>query len=67
MMKDYINIDKDMLSGNPVFKSTRVLVERLFFRMKKGIFINEFLEDFPSVTKAPAIAVMEMASKMPTL
>jgi len=65
-IKDHITIDKEILSGNPVFKGTRVPVESLFFHLEKGISIDEFLSDFPSVTKAQAIAVIEIASKMMT-
>ncbi len=65
-IKDYINVDKEILSGNPVFKGTRVPVETLFFHLEKGISLDEFLSDFPSVTKEQAIAVIEIASKIPS-
>jgi len=45
-IKDYLNIDKEILSGNPVFKGTRVPVETLFFHLEKGISLDEFLSDF---------------------
>ena len=63
-VKDYINIDKDILSGNPVFKGTRVPIQSLFDHLEKGISIDEFLEDFPTVKKDQAIAVIEIASKI---
>jgi uncharacterized protein (DUF433 family) len=65
-IKDYINIDQDILSGNPVFKGTRVPVESLFDHLEKGISLDEFLSDFPSVKKEQAIAVIEIASKILT-
>ena len=65
-VRDYINIDKEILEGNPVFKGTRVPVETLFFHLEKGITLDEFLLDFPSVTKDQAIAVIEIASKILT-
>lgn len=65
-VKDYINIDKEILGGNPVFKRTRVPVESLFLHLEKGISLDEFLLDFPSVTKEQAIAVIEIASKILT-
>jgi uncharacterized protein (DUF433 family) len=65
-IKDYINIDKEILSGNPVFKGTRVPVETLFLHLEKGISLDEFLADFPSVTKEQAIAVIEIASTILT-
>ena len=65
-IKDYINIDKEILGGNPVFKGTRVPVETLFLHLEKGIPLDEFLQDFPTVTKGQAIAVIEIASKILT-
>ena len=65
-VRDYINIDKEILGGKPVFKGTRVPVETLFLHLEKGIPLDEFLQDFPTVTKVQAIAVIEMASKLLT-
>ncbi len=65
-VKDYINIDKEILSGNPVFKGTRVPIQSLFDHMEKGISLDEFLDDFPTVKKEQAIAIIEIASKILT-
>jgi uncharacterized protein (DUF433 family) len=65
-IKDFINIDKDILGGNPVFKGTRVPVETLFLHLEKGISLDEFLQDFPSVNRDHAIVVIEIASKILT-
>jgi uncharacterized protein (DUF433 family) len=65
-IKDYINIDKEILSGNPVFKGTRVPIQTLFDHLEKGISLDEFLSDFPTVKKEQAIAVIEIASKILT-
>ena len=61
-----INIDKDILSGQPVFTGTRVPVESLFDHLEAGVSLDEFLEDFPSVTKEQAIALLDMANKIVT-
>lgn len=58
-VKDYINIDPEVMGGQPVFKNTRVSVETLFDHLENGITIEEFLEDFPTVTKEQAIAVLK--------
>ncbi|MFM7016816.1 MAG: DUF433 domain-containing protein, partial [Bacteroidota bacterium] len=50
-VRDFITIDQEILSGQPVFKGTRVPVVTLFSHLEKGISLNEFLEDFPSVEK----------------
>jgi len=65
-VKDYINIDKEILSGNPVFKGTRVPIQTLFDHLEKGVSLDEFLDDFPTVKKEYAIAVIEIASKLVT-
>lgn len=61
---DYITIDKEIQGSNPVFMRPRAPVECLFFHLEKEISIDEFLSDFPSVTKEQAIAVIEIASKI---
>jgi uncharacterized protein (DUF433 family) len=65
-IKEIINIDADILGGQPVFTGTRVPVESLFMHLEKGISLNEFLDDFPSVTKSQAIALLEIAEKLVT-
>jgi uncharacterized protein (DUF433 family) len=61
-VSDYINVDKEILGGNPVFKGTRVPVETLFLHLEKGISLDEFLLDFPAVTKEQAVAVIEQVN-----
>jgi uncharacterized protein (DUF433 family) len=61
-----ITIDQEILGGQPVFKGTRVPVESLFDHLESGISLNEFLDDFPSVSKDQAIALLEMANKLLT-
>lgn len=65
-VRDYISIDKEILGGNPVFKGTRVPVESLFQHLEKGVPLDQFLLDFPSVSKVQAIATIEMAGKLMT-
>ena len=65
-IKDIINIDIDILSGQPVFTGTRVPVESLFDHLEAGISIDGFLDDFPSVSKEQAIALLTIANKILT-
>jgi len=65
-IKEVIAIDKDVLSGQPVFAGTRVPVESLFDHLEAGISIDEFLDDFPTVSKEQAIALLNMANKLLT-
>jgi len=63
-VRDYITIDAEIQNGQPVFKGTRVPVTTLFAHLEKGLALDEFLEDFPSVTHSQAVAVLEMAEKI---
>ena len=65
-VRDYINIDKEILSGNPVFRGTRVPIQTLFDHLEKGITLDEFIADFPTVSREKAVAVIEIAGKLLT-
>jgi uncharacterized protein (DUF433 family) len=66
MKSDVIHIDSEILGGTPVFKGTRVPIETLFDHLEDGISIDDFLNDFPTVTRKQAIAVLELAGKVLT-
>jgi uncharacterized protein (DUF433 family) len=51
-------MDPEVLGGEPVFKGTRVPIDTLFALLEKGISLDEFLSDFPTVTSDHAIAVL---------
>ena len=65
-IKNIINIDSEILGGQPVFIGTRVPIESLFMHLEQGISLDEFLEDFPSVSKELAKAVLGIAEKLLT-
>jgi len=65
-LKNLINIDPEVLGGQPVFTGTRVPVESFFDHLEAGITLDEFLDDFPSVSKEQAIAVLDIANKLIT-
>jgi uncharacterized protein (DUF433 family) len=50
-----------ILSGEPVFRGTRVPFKSLTDYLEHERSLAEFLEDFPSVTRADAIAALEEA------
>ena len=60
-IQDMIQVSGDTLGGTPVFKGTRVPVSCLFEHLQSGISLNEFLSDFPSVTKSMAEEIIEFA------
>ena len=49
----------DILGGTPVFAGTRVPVRALFDYLEEGDTLNEFLEDFPAVSREHAVKVLE--------
>lgn len=57
----YISRDPEVMSGAPCFTGTRVLVQNLFDYLEGTSSLEEFLEDFPSVSREAAVAVLEAA------
>ena len=49
-----ISCDKDILGGIPVFLGTRVPAKTLLDYLQKGHSIDEFLDDFPTVSRQQA-------------
>jgi len=56
---DLITVDPEILGGTPVFKGTRVPIKTLFEYLEDDYSLEEFLECFPSVTRALACRVLE--------
>ncbi len=54
-----INVDKEILSGTPVFEGTRVPVSALLDNLEVGVSLDEFLENFPTVRREQAVQVLE--------
>ncbi len=53
----------EILGGTPVFQGTRVPIRTLIDYLENGERIEDFLREFPTVTKEQAIEVMELASR----
>ena len=59
-----IRRDPENMSGTPVFAGTRVPVRNLIDYLKAGDTLEEFLDQFPSVSREKAVAALEeMAMK----
>jgi uncharacterized protein (DUF433 family) len=63
-MTNLINRSEDILGGTPVFAGTRVPVQTLFDYLEEGDSLNEFLDDFPAVSKEHVIKVLEKMKEM---
>ncbi len=57
-----INIDPEIMSGTPVFEGTRVPVVALLNNLSAGVSLDEFLENFPTVSREQALAVLKYSS-----
>jgi uncharacterized protein (DUF433 family) len=58
-----IHSDPEILGGTPVFVGTRVPFQTLFDYLETGDPLDEFLSDFPSVTREQAVAALEQAKE----
>ena len=56
-----IHSDPDILGGTPVFVGTRVPVQNLIDCLEAGDSLDQFLDSFPTVTRAQVVAALEVA------
>jgi len=54
----------EIMGGTPVFAGTRVPVQTFVEYLEAGDPLDEFLIDFPSVTREQAVAVLELAKDL---
>lgn len=58
-----ITSDPEILSGATVFRGTRVPVAALLENIEAGLTLDEFIDNFPTVTREQAIQVLEFAKE----
>ena len=63
MKSSEITSNPDVLGGTAVFRGTRVPVQTLIDYLEGGERLDDFLNDFPTVTHRQAIAVLEEAKE----
>ena len=56
-----VHSDPEILGGTPVFAGTRVPAKTLFDYLEGGETIDRFLDQFPSVSRAQAVAALDLA------
>lgn len=56
-----IQRDPEIMSGTPVFRGTRVPVQTFIDYLSAGDSLEDFLDDFPTVSRERAIAVLNVA------
>ena len=59
-----VHSDPGILGGTPVFIGTRVPVQTLIDYLQAGHSLADFLDDFPTVTRDQAIAILEDAKHL---
>jgi len=64
VMNQLITKDPDVLGGTPVFRGTRVPFQNLLDYLEAGKTIDEFLDDFPTVTRQTAVEALEHAKAL---
>ncbi|MGA3210003.1 MAG: DUF433 domain-containing protein [Terriglobales bacterium] len=60
-MESIVVKDPDILGGTPVFRRTRVPFEALLDYLEAGQPLDDFLDDFPTVSRDDAVAALEQA------
>ena len=58
---EVVTINKNVLGGIPCFKGTRVPVRILFEHLIEGYTVDDFVADFPTVSKEQAEAALDLA------
>jgi uncharacterized protein (DUF433 family) len=56
--------DPEILGGTPVFRGTRVPFQALIDYLEGGQTLNDFLDDFPTVTREDAVLALETAKSL---
>ena len=59
-----ISKDPDVLGGTPVFRGTRVPFRALLDYLEGGQTLDDFLDDFPTVTREAAVHALEQAESL---
>jgi uncharacterized protein (DUF433 family) len=63
-LESLVRCDPEILGGTPVFAGTRVPIKNLMDYLAAGDPLERFLDHFPSVTRAQAVAALEIASDL---
>ena len=61
--KSVIYRSPEVQGGTPVFRGTRVPVKTLLDYLKAGDCLDDFLREYPSVTREQALSVLEIAKE----
>lgn len=60
-----VSVYPDIQDGAPVFAGTHIRIETFFDYLRIGVSVNEFLDEFPSITRDQALEVCALAGPQP--
>lgn len=61
---DVVHSDREIVSGTPVFRGTRVFVRSLFEHLESGYTIDAFLRQFPTTEREQVVKALQAASAL---
>ena len=64
LSNNVITRDPEVLGGTPVFRGTRVPFQALLDYLEGGQTLDDFLDDFPTVTREAAVHALEHAKAL---
>ena len=62
-IRDVVNMDPERMSGAPCFTGSRVPIAHLFEYLESGETLDEFLDQFPTVSREQALAALELSKE----
>jgi uncharacterized protein (DUF433 family) len=63
LLDDLIWIDRERMGGQPCFRGSRVPVQHLIDYIEGGSTLDEFLKDFPTVSRHQAIELLKLGQE----
>lgn len=64
MISKSIHTDNEILGGKPVFFGTRVPIQNLYDYLESGESIDDFINDFDTITKKQVVQVLEISKNL---
>lgn len=58
-----ISVHPEVQDGAPVFSGTRIRIETFYDFLRIGVSVNEFLDEFPSITRDQALEVYDLVNQ----
>ena len=62
-LQEIVSVRPDIMHGTPVFAGTRVPIQALLDHLEAGDSLDEFLEQFPTVSREQAVQFIDLAGK----